>query len=415
MRSKLITLAAVTAVTALALAGCAPTEEPASDEPVTLSFTWWGNDDRAARYQKAIDLFEQENPNITINGSFSDYDSYWSKRTTEAAGRNLPDVMQFDYSRFRDYAERGQLLDLAGYFGKGIDVSGIEEDFLKTGSAKDGNFAIPTGSNIYGLFVNGNVAEAPSQPLTWDDYSEYLGGFDTATGTYGAADYTTVFASFQLKLRQDGGDLFTSDGKLGFTEKELAAWWSSGQDLAAKGVLAPQQRVLEVAPKTPFGAALVATQFQYDNLIGAFTADLGNENISIVAPPTDDPSVRDLYLKPALQLSAAADTKHPEAVAKFIDFLTNSPEVGEIFGITRGVPASEAQRDGLKLSGLDKIVTEYEAAVADRIGTAPPAPIAGYGSLEGTFQSLGADVALGATTPQDAAAQFFAEAKQLLG
>src|SRR4051812_29761484 len=64
---RVLAVAAASGATVLALAGCAgggggsgSGSEAAydPDEEVTLTFTWWGNDDRAQRYQKLIDAFE---------------------------------------------------------------------------------------------------------------------------------------------------------------------------------------------------------------------------------------------------------------------------------------------------------------------------------------------------------------------
>ena len=108
-RTKRVALAAAAALaaTTIALAGCSGggAAEPEStfdpDEKVTLNFTWWGNDDRAARYESLIEKFNEEYPNITINGTFTDFPSYWEKRQTEAAGGGLPDVWQFSDSYLR--------------------------------------------------------------------------------------------------------------------------------------------------------------------------------------------------------------------------------------------------------------------------------------------------------------------------
>src|SRR5512139_650990 len=107
-RRRMLAAAAITGAAALALAGCASgggSEASGYDpeEEVTLNFTWWGNDDRAQRYQQLIDAFEEEHPNITIKGTFTDFPSYWEKRKTEAAGGGLPDVWQFSDSYLREY------------------------------------------------------------------------------------------------------------------------------------------------------------------------------------------------------------------------------------------------------------------------------------------------------------------------
>src|SRR5690606_42159515 len=41
--------------------------EPGGDaEPVELTISWWGNDERAAIMTEAIDLFEVEYPHVTV-------------------------------------------------------------------------------------------------------------------------------------------------------------------------------------------------------------------------------------------------------------------------------------------------------------------------------------------------------------
>ena len=60
---RVLAVAAASGAAMLALAGCAgggSGESEAAydpDEEVSLVFTWWGNDDRAQRYQKLIDAF----------------------------------------------------------------------------------------------------------------------------------------------------------------------------------------------------------------------------------------------------------------------------------------------------------------------------------------------------------------------
>jgi multiple sugar transport system substrate-binding protein len=135
----------------------------------------------------------------------------------------------------------------------------------------------------------------------------------------------------------------------------------------------------------------------------------------MVAPPTSDDSEKDLYLKPALQMAASASTKHPEAAATFIDFMINNEEVGAIFGASRGIPASESQREGAGLEGADAQVSDYEDTIADRIGDAPPVPVIGYGAIEQDFWDLGKSIGLGAVTVEDAVKQFFDETSITLG
>ncbi len=167
---KRYTLKAVglAATAALALAACSggdaetPAEGAATADPnadVTLNFTWWGNDDRAARYEEALDLFREDHPNITVQTSFQDFPNYWTARSTEAAGRSLPDVMQFDLSYLREYNENGHLLDLGEYVGDAIDTAEIDESLLASGELDGTQVGIPTSTNTLALFYHPALLE----------------------------------------------------------------------------------------------------------------------------------------------------------------------------------------------------------------------------------------------------------------
>ncbi|CAN7412433.1 extracellular solute-binding protein [Microbacterium sp. LjRoot45] len=418
-------LAAVAVVTgaALALAGCAGTSEPASsfdpNEKVTLNFTWWGNDDRAARYDALIAAFNEEYPNITINGQFTDFPSYWEKRQTEAAGGGLPDVWQFSDSYLRQYGEPGYVLDLATVADY-IDFDTFDEALLGTGQLNGTQYSLPTGYSAWANFVNddliaANDLTAPEGGTSFEDFTAWMKSVTDATGgkVYGGTDVTQRIQTFELVLRADGKNLYTEDGKLGFTEDELKAFWESGA-AARDGITVPQNKLEEITPKSGFGGNLTASETSWSNFLGGYLADSGASSISLIAPPTAKQGSKDLYRQAGLQMAISADTEHPEAAAIFLDYVVNSEKAGEIFGTTLGFPASSSKLAGAVLEGADKQVADYLDSVADRIGDAPPVPVVGYGALEQKFWDLGKALGLGAITVDDAVKQFFDEANVVL-
>lgn len=423
---RTLTAAAVlTASAALVLAGCSSgTPDDAGafdpDEKVTLDFAFWGNDDRATRYNDLIAAFNEEYPNITINTSFTDFPSFWEKRQTEAAGGGLPDVFQFSDSYLRQYGESGNLLDLAEVSDY-IDTTTFDESLLGTGALDGVQYSLPTGYSLWANFVNDDLVaqagvEAPEGGTSFADFDDWMADVTHATGgaVYGGTDYTQRIQVFELVLRADGGNLYTDDGELGFTEDELRDFWESGADIR-DGVTVPQQKLEELSPKSGFGAAITASEMSWSNFLGGYLADSGASSISIVAPPTAEEGSKDLYRQAGLQVAIAKNTEHPEAAALFLDFVVNSPEAGEIFGTTLGFPASSSKLEGTTLEGADKQVADYIESAADRIGDAPPVPVVGYGSLEQTFWDLGKSIGLGALSVDDAVTQFFSEADAILG
>ncbi|SDG65462.1 ABC transporter substrate-binding protein [Microbacterium sp. 77mftsu3.1] len=415
-------LAAVALATGsvIALAGCAGSPEPAGtydpDEKVSLDLAFWGNDVRADLYNKAIDAFNEKYPNIKVSTSFLAFPEFWEKRQTEAAGKNLPDVMQFDYSYLRQYSENGLLLDLDPYLGGIIETDPLPQNILDIGVVNDTTYGIATSTNAWGLFTNpvllekAGVDEFPGG--SWDDYTAWMKDITDASGGeyWGGSDYTGRIQNFELQLRAEGGNLFTEDGKPGFDEARLKAFWEEGQSIR-DGIGAPQQTVEEALPLGPFDTAITASELTWDNFGAGYLGNLGESytELGLVAPPVTEQGAKDLYLKPSMLHSIAANTDHPEAAATLVNFLVNSPESGEIFGTNRGLPASETALAAADLDPLSQQVKAYEESIADRLGDAPPVPIVGYGTLEEKFRQLGVELNFGTMTVDEAVSQFFTE------
>lgn len=437
-------LAVAAATALLATSGCGgddegdAAEEPADEagdegeegddggeaEPVTLSLTWWGDDDRANRYEEAVDLFEAEYPHITVNTSFSAWPDYWPARATEAAGSSLPDVMQMDLSYLRQYAAPGQLLGLEAHIGEQIDTSGFEESLLSSLEIDGGLYGIPIGTNAFSLFYNPEVldrvgVDPPAEILTWDEYNDFIvevseAGESADPQTYGAADYTNVFWIFIHWLNQNDKELFTDDGQLAITEDDMREWWNKTAELRDAGATFPRERETQLEPLGGFTVNESASEMTWDNFLAGYLFETEAEELVMQPIPSDDPDNLGLFLKPSMMLSVGANTEHPEEAAMLADFLVNSPEVGEIFGTSRGLPASSTQRDGVALEGVDAQVAEYEESISEYLTQGPPPPVEGFGTLEANFLRIGQDLRLGAITVDEAVDQWFAEAEPVL-
>jgi ABC-type glycerol-3-phosphate transport system substrate-binding protein len=58
------------------------------------------------------DDFTTANPNISVNVTVSDWDTYWDKLQTTLAGGNPPDVFAMDAPLYPDYQSRDVLMNL---------------------------------------------------------------------------------------------------------------------------------------------------------------------------------------------------------------------------------------------------------------------------------------------------------------
>jgi multiple sugar transport system substrate-binding protein len=414
---------AIGTASAAALAACgnggsSSGQTGSAEKPVTINYTWWGNDDRVERTRKAIALFESKNPDIKVNGNFTDFAGYWQKRATEAAGGGLPDVMQWDLSYLRDYGQRNQLLDLGTVK---IDTSAFEKSLLPSGQIKGKTYGIPTSTNAFAVYYDPaklaslGIAE-PTGKWTWSEFQAFLKEVgDKGNGTlYGSTDFTGVWWQFNIWLRQKNIQAFTSDGKLGFSKDDLKTWWNLNSKLRGTQALVPEDRVTQLKPKSPFGSNVSAAEVTWDNFMAGYLADSGAKQLKLVPVPSDDPNNLGLFLKPSMLMVASAKTKFKDAAARFIDFMVNDPEVGQIFKTSRGVPASKTQRDGTTFDGADKLVVDYEKSIEQYLKDAPEPPIVGFGTLEASFGRIASDLNYGKLTVDGAVDAWFKEAEDLI-
>lgn len=420
-RRYFLTTVAIGTASAAALAACgtpAPSQTGSADNPVTINYTWWGNDDRADRTRKAIALFESKNKDIKVNGNFTDFAGYWQKRATEAAGGGLPDVMQWDLSYLRDYGQRNQLLDLGTVK---IDTSAFEKSLLPSGQIKGKQYGIPTSTNAFAVYYDPaklaslGIAE-PTGKWTYKEFNDFLAqvGSKSNGALFGGTDYTSVWWMFNVWLRQNNIEAFTADGKLGFTKDDLKKWWNLPSSLRGTPAMVPADKVAQLLPKSPFGTNVSASEVTWDNFMAAYLADSGAKELKLVPVPSDDPNNLGLFLKPSMLMVASAKTKYKDAAARFIDFMVNDPEVGQIFKTSRGVPASKTQRDGTTFEGTDKLVVDYETSIVKYLKDAPEPPIVGFGTLESSFTRVSSDLNYRKLTVDGAVDTWFKEAEDVI-
>ncbi|GAB3255477.1 extracellular solute-binding protein [Kineosporia babensis] len=402
----------------------APSTTIDPQEKVTLNFTWWGDASRAERYEKAIDLFEAANPNVTVKTSFSAFADYWTARNTEAASRTLPDVFQMDLAYLAEYGGFGHVAPLEDYLGGLIDVDAVDPALVEAGKVEGKTVAVTTSSSTMAVMLNEPLlktlgVEVPDADMTWDEWDAFLAragaaGAGSDPEVYGGVDYTAYFWLFQIWLGQQGL-AFVEDGRLGFEPADLARWFSRSPALNDSRAVMPPERKAQLDGVDALGIAEVSADINWANFLPRFAEGPASPELSLLLPPHDEGQDTGLFLKPGLMLSIGANSDHPANAAQLVDFLLNDPEVAGIFGMSRGAPASKTATEGIEANSLDEKILDYQDQIAGSLdGTAPPA-VKGLGTMEQTFVTVADELAYGRTSPQEAADRWFAEAEIALG
>ena len=401
--------------------GSAPPTGGDPNEPVTMRFYWWGSDSRHEYTQQLIEQYEAANPNVTIEAEFSGFDDYWDRLATATAGGDAPDVMQQDTRYVREYAERGALADLSEYMPAVIDTAQLDEAVLRNGQIDGQTFAIPTGVNAFALlanpkvFADTGVAVPNDETWTWDQMVQLSAQVSAAGGgqVYGVQDPAFNETTFEIFARQRGEALFNEAGDVGFTRQTLVDWWRTMIALRDTGGEAPPPITIESQAGGVDGSLTAGNRTAlgswWTNQLPALSSATGQE-MQLLRWPGESPQAG-MYFKPAMFWSVSARSEHPEAAAKFINYLINSPEAAELTLSDRGLPINTALREQIvpQLKPADQQSAAFLAEIGPDLADPPPLPPQGAGEVQRILQQLHEQVLFNQLTVDQAADQFMTE------
>lgn len=434
MKKNMKKLAAVTLIAGLTfgIVGCSNStsgQANSSDanKPITLKVAWWGSQDRNDRTQKMIQLFEKQNPNIKIETEYTNFNDYWPKMATEAAGQSLPDVMQMDYNKLGEYTSRHLIDPLDSYIGSGkIDLSSVDNKaYLAGGIIGNKNYAISLGMNAPAVDYDPTIFQKAGVPelqpgYTTEDLDKTLTALKAKLGTNGFSPEDTIPYDFPFYLRQRGTHEYSADGKaLGYKDDQLFIDYTNYRLTHYKNGLFGDPKVVD-SLKTNEAGLMISTG---KAAVHGFTSNLvvgeskyAGHTLKLIAPPELPGGKEGNYLKPAMLVSMSAASQHKDAAVKFINFFLNDLNANDILKAERGVPISKKVRDHLlpSLSESEKEQFSYIEYVSSHSKPIDPPSPQGGSKVSDLFDRLQMQIAYGQLTPEAAAKQFREQANQIL-
>ncbi|WP_159662108.1 ABC transporter substrate-binding protein [Streptomyces mexicanus] len=390
----------------------------------TVRFVWWGNQDRADATKKAVALFEKKHPDIRVQTEFSGYAAYVQKLTTQVAGGAAPDLIQLDRPTFGEYQHKHVLADLGRYTGSTLHLDKIPANLLSGGKADGKQYAVPAGQTtqmlVYDqkLFAKAGVT-VPEDGWTWKQFTEDMRKVGARTGVAGTTDFGWAVDWFDSWLHEHGKQLYTADGKLGFTAGDLEQFWNATAALRkTKGVSAPEATT-KMDGSTQNSALVLkqaASEMNYDSNLTSYLSSYQG-TLKAAPLPSDDPAHSGMAALPPVYFGIAQHSSHKDAAAKLLDFLVNDPEAGAALGATRGVPANSEVRAAVcgAATGDGKAVCDYEQRVQQRMGPSDTWQWpSGSSAIKTDFQQVYDDVIFGRTSVSAGAERVVKNAQQSL-
>lgn len=402
---------------------------PYTGGPAELRFGWWGNDDRADRTLRVIELFEAAYPDITVigepNGGAGDH---FQILNTQLAADNAPDIIQFggnwpDYVQYleplNDYLGGQLLIDTPALFDQAA--------FVPASDAEGNLYVISLGTNTLVLAYNKTMIEAagvdlPQYNMTWEEFMDYGRQLKEALpeGVFPFVDNSTNTANYMSYFyQQQGTPIWTlDDGGTSYATVESAqAWLQMWADMREEGLIPDPDTTYTYTEDGPDSSALVAGDaaigLVWSNQVAAYQAAMTDELGMTTLPMGGEPAYA-IQMSQYLGINNASENK--EAAALFVNFFVTSPEAGAILETNRGVPSSPVVRAAISESAtpLDAAVYELYNVIAEAGRVVPQGPnLPNDQEFVNELELLGQQVAYGVLSVEQAAVELQALIERL--
>jgi len=333
---------------------------------VNMQVAWWGSQNRHDRTIKVLNMFMEENPNVKLTWEFAAFNDYWTRLTTQAAGGNLPCLIQHDYQYIGEWVKRNQLMPLDEYVANGtINTADVDPGYLEGGRLGPDNklYAISLGTNTQSLLLDTQMWEEagvalPERDWTWKDFEQAITQLHEKTGKYGMSTSLTDNQVFKLWVKQRGGTLYNAEGTaLGYEDDQifvdymnmLKGWMDKGLIPTREFEVSQGEVGIE---DNIFVRQEAAIGYMHSNQIVAVSSANGGRPLAALPFPKQEGANPEPgnYLKPSQFWSITANCPKEQAdvAAQIINMFTNDLEANDILAAERGVPISSKVQEYLK-------------------------------------------------------------------
>lgn len=402
--------------------------------PVDIRVTWWGDTNRHELYNKILDEFVKEYPNVTCIPEPSTWTDYWDKMQVQTAGGNAPDFMGMHPQFASDYIRRGVIEPLDGFIADGtISTDGWTEGTLQTGVVDGVNYMMAMGVTFSCNFINLGVIkelglEPPSFDWSWDDMKTWglqaRAALDAQgkTNSWVVGDDSWNLNSWRYFVRQQGHELYNADGTIGFVAEDVEKYFTMYKEFRELGIVPDGATTTEFIPAT-----LEDSLFSRDQILVArvpvnqfklYCTTFPDKEVGIIRNQTAGSKGSAVGEFPEGAHFAVSSTTTPEkklAAAQLLNFWVNTDTALGIFGLDQGVPGNLDKADAYAPK-LDEYQLEIQKFVGtlSGIGTPSTFPPAGASEVDAAFRAVCEEVMFGYKEPAAAAEEFYKQAVDIV-
>jgi len=385
---------------------------------------WWGNPERDKRTNAVVDLYMQQTGNSVVPETYA-WGDYWQKLATQAAGGNLPDVIQMDYRFIFEYARRGQLAAMDEFVGNQLQLGDFDPNQMESGKVDGKLYGVSMGANsmthVYNKTMLDKIGfELPdSTKWTTDDYVAIGKELkdQLPEGVYFSENMGIQEPRLQTWVRSRGKDLYNAEGQLAFDVEDMVDYFEYWKMMQDEGLTPPADLQAQDSGKMEERMHVIGRSlfgFIHSNQLVA-NQNLMEDEIEIVMIPNagDKPGQ---YLKPSMFLSMSESSSDKAAAAELLNYFITNEDANDILLIERGVTGDASIRERIlpDLTETEQKIIRYLDLVSTWVGPLPPPPPQNAGEIDRALRPAWESVAFGQIDPEKGAVEFYENAKRIL-
>lgn len=315
-----------------ALVNCPASGSTSAAAPETgnISLTvsgWTSTPAEDALVQQGLNDFMKQYPNIKVTWSPIPQD-YQTKMRANVASGAVPDVFYLSPDMPQEYISAGKLLDLSPYMARDhVAASSYYPSLMQPFDCSSGAiYGIPKDWNALGLFYNKTMFQQAglSDPATWTWTDLQNAAQKLTSGKVHGIALPADASRFGAFLYANGGQMLSANGKSAAFDSPAgvaAGQFYTSFELNHTGVMPAD--VGASWDGEAFGKGLVGMTFEGGWMIPYMTQTFPNINYGI-APLPKSPTGANDNLVYTNAWGASANTKHPDAAWKLIQFMTGA-------------------------------------------------------------------------------------------
>lgn len=293
---------------------------------ITLRYMAWGQPIILESMKESISAFEAQNPGVKVELIVPPTGTnYYGKLDAYIAGRQMPDIVRFNWENIMRYAAAGVLMDLDRFGPDSEDYV----DALRVAATYNGKLVgLPWHTDTIGIFYNKTLIDAAGvevpktidEAWTWDELTAAAEKAQAAGAKWGlAVDHKNHF--IRSTVYQNNATFYTSDGKSPNVTtpefKEAIDWILQLHD---KGIAPVSGWQLIESPSDMFKTGVVAFLIDGSWKLTHYHDSISSFEFGVTYLFTGDQPAQPFG---GSCLSVSTTTQYPQEAYNFAEFMTS--------------------------------------------------------------------------------------------